>query len=259
MSVQSSTWRPRWRRTDVLIRPAYLIPLAAVAVNAAAAQVGPARLALEATTDHRRRGISWSDGRPTAIASGRAQLASGWGAEAILVATRGSARNQGAEGLIDLALRHDRAVGAVILHGAVIGHVTPDRISASFAEGEAGMDVTLGPANLGATIDYAPAQPAVGGEALRLGADASVAIIGTPWTLRAGAGRNSGDDSRTHSRRLRPRGSYTDYALGLDYVAAPWIVSADFSGTTSHAQSRTFDPRQRHAGKRIAVAIRIDL
>ena len=219
---------------------------------AAQAQSLPS-VGVEATTDERRRGLSWSEGRASisgdfALTLGSLEL------DARVAALRGSVRHDRADAVADLGAAIGGNVGPFALRGRAIGHV--------FAGADRGMDYaefggdaryTLGPVELTAGALYAPPQRAIGGSNLYLSAQAVAAIPMTPFTLVGGIGRSSGAaDDAARADRLRPGGSYVDWRLGVEHVTGPLTLALDYVGTDLN------DDRpvaalgdRRHSGDRI--------
>lgn len=208
---------------------------------------------VEATTDERRRGLSWSEGR--ASVSGDAALTLGAvELDARVAALRGSVRQDGADAVADLGAAIVGDFGPVQLRGRAIGHV--------FAGAERGMDYaefggdaryTLGPVELTAGALYAPPQRAIGGSNLYLSAQAVAGIPMTPFTLVGGVGRSSGTvDDAARADRLRPGGTYTDWRLGVEHVTGPLTLAIDYVGTDLN-DDRVVSPigDRRHGGDRI--------
>lgn len=208
---------------------------------------------VEVTTDERRRGLSWSEGR--ASLSGDAALTLGAvELDARVAALRGSVRQDGADAVADLGAAVGGDVGPFALRARAIGHV--------FAGAERRMDYaefggdaryTLGPVELTAGALYAPPQRAIGGSNLYLLAQGVAAIPMTPFTLVGSIGRSSGVvDDVARADRLRPGGTYVDWRLGVEHVTGPLTLALDYVGTDLN------DDRivaavgdRRHSGDRI--------
>jgi len=206
--------------------------VASLLMTAAAQAQSLPSVGVEATTDERRRGLSWSEGR--ASISGDAALTLGaFELDARVAALRESVRQDGAEAVADLGIAFVSDVGPLQLRGRAIGHV--------FAGAERGMDYaefggdarySLGPVELTAGALYAPPQQAIGGSNLYLLAQAVAGIPMTPFTLVGGVGRSSGAvDDATRADRLRPGGRYTDWRLGVEHVTGPLTLAIDYVGT----------------------------
>ncbi|WP_294393434.1 TorF family putative porin [uncultured Sphingomonas sp.] len=238
-----------------------LAALALVQGSAGAAVIGPPQVSVEAITDYRRRGISWSDGQAAASVFARLPVGS-FAVEAEALTTRGDPRHGRADAAIDVAGRYDHDLGAISLDGGVIGHLFPGAGGLAYVELDGGGSLLLGPARLGARASYAPRQDAIGGDNLHLGADLSVAVIGTPFTARAGIGRSSGD-AREGPRggrafRLRPRGDYADYMVGFDYVLSALTMGVRFTGTADDQFDRSVAPLlARNTGERLSAFARV--
>ncbi|MHA6723231.1 TorF family putative porin [Sphingomonas sp. RS2018] len=214
---------------------------------------------VEATTDERRRGISWSDGDPALSADAIVGVA-GFDLSARAVTLRGSPRHAGADAVVDVELSKRFAVGPIDLRARGIGHL--------FAGADAGMDYvelggsgsyTLGPAQLTVGALYAPDQGAIGGDNVYLSADANVGVPATPFSLRAGVGRSSGSvDDPLRATRLRPGGNYTDWRVGVDYSLPLVTLSLDYVGTDIEDRA-VISPfaDARNVGERLVARARV--
>lgn len=231
---------------------------AAVAAFPAHAQSVPS-VGVEATTDEVRRGISWSGGRAAVSADVSTDVA-GFDLSARAVTTRGSPRHAGADAVADLELGRGFDLGAVRLRASVTGHLfAGSAIGADYVELGGSGSYTLGPVTLDAGAKYAPDQSAIGGDNLYLFANGSVGVIGTPLTATAGIGRSSGSvDDPVRAARLRPGGSYTDWRLGLSYVARPFTATVEYVGNDID-RSRVLSPLadRGELGDRIVGRVRI--
>ena len=228
------------------------------AAGPASAQVA-AHAGVEATTDERRRGLSWSEGKAAVAAWARADLPAGFDLGARVTTTRGDARHGGADAVIEPTLGYVRDIGGLRLDGFVTGHVFTGGIGGlSYVEGGAGASYTLGPAEVGAEARYAPVQDAIGGDDLYLGVRARVGVPATPWTVVASAGRSSGD-ARDPARaaRLRPAGTYHDWSLGVQRITGPLTLALTYSGTDVRDDGADASPFavRRHAGDRLAARV----
>ncbi|MDX2211604.1 MAG: TorF family putative porin [Sphingopyxis sp.] len=188
-------------------------------------------LTADIASDHRRRGLSWSDGR--AAASARAQLALGdVELAAVIVSTRGSARHGGGHVAIDLSAGITRDVGGISLSGWVTGHIFPGRANTAYGELSLEAAKSLGPAQFALSASYAPAQSSIGGDNLYLSARGNIGIPGTRWTLAGHVGRSTGSiDDATIANRLRPGGRYDDWGISADYVIGKVTLGARYTGT----------------------------
>lgn len=232
--------------------------LSGVAALPAAAQVVP-HGGVEVTTDERRRGISWSEGKAAASAWGRLDLPAGFDVGARVTTTRGDPRHGGADAVIEPTLGYARDLGGLRLDGFVTGHVFAGGMGGlSYVEGGAGGSYTLGPAEVGVEARYAPSQDAIGGDNLYLGARARVGIPATPWTVVGTIGRSSGDvTDAIRAARLRPAGRYSDWSLGVQRITGPLTIGVTYSGTDIRDDGPDASPFavRRHAGDRIAARV----
>ncbi len=187
---------------------------------------------VEATSDERRRGLSWSDGDPAVSADASASLA-GFDVSARAVTTRGSTGHAGADAVADLEVSRRFDIGAVSLRARGIGHLFAGAQGRQ-DYGEIGLvgSYTLGPATIDAGATYAPDQAAIGGDNLYLFADARAGIPATPFTFNVGIGRSSGSvDDPVRAARLRPAGRYTDWRAGVSWVTTPVALTVEYVGT----------------------------
>lgn len=209
-------------------RSALLLLLASGASPALAVSFG-----VEASTDLRRRGLGWSDGKPAIEAYGSLPLTSGLSLEAATATMRQSSRHGGADLLVEAALRYTHRIEAWTFAGQVqgVGFIGAD--DQNFAQVRGSVDRTIGPVQLRVAADWAPPQSSIGGSNLYLSARASAGIPATPLTIGAGIGRSTGtDDGSGRSNRLRPGGSYTDYRLDADYIIGVFSLGASLTGTS---------------------------
>ncbi|SNS60632.1 conserved hypothetical protein [Sphingomonas laterariae] len=232
---------------------AVAIALIATAVPVQARPLAGTEISIEATTDLRRRGISWSDGKAALAANAYVPVAEGLEAGLGVASLRGSPRHDGADAVIDLDLGYRHISGPWSFGMRVAGHVFPGESGLGYAEAGAWAGLLIGPAQIDLSASYAPSQDAIGGDNLYLAARATVAVPGTPLTLVAGAGRSSGSvDDPVRAARLRPDGRYHDYHLGVDHVRGPLTLGVRYSDTTINADGdRGGDADARHAGSRL--------
>ena len=221
--------------------PAPPTPVAAQSLDARA----------ELATDDRRRGLSWSDGRPSAAMALTLRADSGIDLGVRAATTRGGARHLGADAVADATIGYARDIGGGLTADAfVTAHLFAGAAGkADYVEGGGGVAYSLGPAQIGLDARYAPSQGAIGGDALYLAARARAGIPATRWTIDAAVGRSSGEiDDPARAARLRPGGTYVDWALGATWIAGPWEIGARYTGTDI-ADDGTM--ATRHAGDRI--------
>lgn len=233
--------------------------LSGVAALPAAAQV---QAGVELATDERRRGISWSEGKAAPSAYARIDLPAGFDLGARVLATRGDARHDGADGVIEPTLGYSRDLAGFRLDAFATGHFfTGARGRMDYGELGAGLNYSLGPAQAGVEARYAPSQSAIGGDNLYLGVRGRVGIPATPWTVTASAGRSSGSvDDAIRAARLRPDGTYHDWSLGVQHVTGPLTVALEYTGTDirNGPDVSRFAVRE-HAGDRLAARISLGI
>jgi uncharacterized protein (TIGR02001 family) len=212
---------------------------------------------VEVTTDDRRRGISWSDGKPTAAAGLTLGLPAGFDIGARVSGTRRDPRHGGADVVIDPTLGYRRDLGGGFrLDAFAQGHVFAGGLG-GLSYGEGGVDVgfLLGPAELIGEARYAPDQAAIGGDNLYLGARTRIGVPATPYTVTASIGRSSGSvDDLIRAARLRPDGRYANWSLGVERVTGPITLTVEYTGTdiADGAAVSRFANR-RDAGDRLAA------
>jgi hypothetical protein len=205
----------------------------ALAVRPRASPGLAATFGAEATTDLRRRGLSWSDGKPALEAFASVPLTGGLSLEAGAATLRQSPRHGGADLLIEAALRYTHQIDAWTLSAQVQGLGFAGAEDQNYAQLRGAIARTIGPVQLQASADWAPPQSAIGGSNLYLAGRASTGIPGTPLTIAAGIGRSTGtDDGSGRAARLRPGGSYTDYRLDADYIIGAVSLGASLTATS---------------------------
>lgn len=212
-------------------------PLAAVALlclsgGAARAQSGPT-VWVEAETDDRRRGLSWSEGRAALRAEAGAPLGSAFRIDAGVSTARGSDRHGGADAAIDVSASYARDLGALRLDAGLTGYAFSGATDApGWVELGAGASFLYGPVELDARARYAPGQSAIGGDNLYLSLGARAGVPATALSVRAHLGRGTGDaDDPIRAARLRPGGAYWDWLVGVEHVSGPLSVGLDYVGT----------------------------
>jgi len=236
-------------------RAAALLPLALIVAWPGAARAADWSLSASATSDERRRGLSWSDGRPAISARLSLEPAEGFLLSVAGTSLRGSARHDGATAGIDSAILYRRSFGAIRADAQISHHAFPGHGGANYVELGGGGGTTIGPVQFDLFGLYAPKQAAIGGDNLYLAAAASVAVVGTPFTIGAQIGRSSGDaDNPVRSARLRPHGRYADAALRTDYVRGPMTLSIELSDTWHGRRSAT-PPLSADSGQRLTMRI----
>lgn len=219
-------------------RPAAGLLALAILGLAAPAAADPASLSIEALTDLRVRGLSWSAGKPAVQAFVDVPLASGLSISASAATLRGTSRHASADALVSATLGYRHQAGPIALWTDIKGHGFPGGNGQEFAELRAGADFTLGPAQLAVQSAWAPSQRSLGGSNLHLAARLSAGIPGTALTLSATAGRSSGTvTDAVRANRLRPGGAYEDFRLDADYVRGPFLAGISLTTTTIDQQA----------------------
>lgn len=214
-------------------------------------------LAVEASTDARVRGLSWSDGRPALAAAGSLPLGE-WRLDARATSLRGSRRHDGADVGVDTALRYTRDLGGWRATAGVVHHAFLDRAGSNYVELEGSAGYLIGPLDLALTAAWAPSQRAIGGDNLYLRAGAMAGVPGTPWTVFGHVGRSLGPDESERATRLRPDGDYTDWRLGAERVAGPLTLGVQLTGTSIDGPVPPMRFTDRHVGTRLAATARVD-
>lgn len=224
----------------IAARPALALLLLGAAapplVFGAAAPARAASLGIEASTDLRRRGLGWSDGKPALEAFATLPITSGLGLHASAATLRGSQRHGGADLLVTGAVRYTHQADAWTLWGEVQGLGFAGASGQNYIQLRSGLARGIGPLQLQAGAEWAPAQSAIGGSNVYLSARATAGIPATPVTLTAGIGRSLGtDDGSGRASRLRPGGAYTDYRLDADYIRGPLAFGISLTATSIDA------------------------
>lgn len=201
---------------------------AAIAAPAIAAGLG-----VEASSDLRRHGLSWSDGKPALEAWVSLPVTDGLSIEGGAATLRGSARHGGGDLLAEAALRYTRQNGAFSWWADVQGLGFVGTSGQSYGQFRTGAAFGIGPVQLAGTASWAPPQVAIGGSNLHVGGSINLGIPATPLTLRASGGRSMGNDNGSgRANRLRPGGDYSDFRLDADYVLGPVTLGASMVATT---------------------------
>ena len=216
----------------------------ALAVGASTGPVVAADFGIEAVSDLRRRGLSWSNREAALEAWASMPLARHVSIEAGAATLRRSDRHGAADLLVEAALRYALQTGSWLLWADAGGLAFVGRSDRNYAQLRAGASWGIGPVQLGGLAGFVPAQAAIGGSNIYLNASAAAGIPGTPLTLRAAIGRSTGsDDGSGRARRLRPGGDYTDLRFDADYVVGAVTIGA--SVTAAPAAAATADTGTR--------------
>lgn len=233
-----------------------------LALPAQAQPVLGTQVALEGTTDQRERGLSWSDGRPTASLGVSVPASDALAFDLDAIALRDSARHGGAEAALRIAPRYTVRSAGWALSAGVRGNAFVGRSGMSYGELTGEAEYTLGPARLVAGVDFAPSQGAIGGSNLHVEAQASVGVPGLPLSFYGGVGHTTGstrDGNRgLKAARLRPGGDYTDYHVGMEHTISSLAVGLRYSDTSISARevNRLSQYHDRHTGSRVLAYIR---
>lgn len=236
---------------------ALALALAVAPVLAPFAAHAQVRAGVEATTDERRRGLSWSDDDPSISADAQADL-TGFQAGARVVALRGSPRHAGADAVADLTLARSIDLSAFRLRASATGHFFAGAADGmDYWEGGADASYSLGPLQVEAGASLAPSQRAIGGSNLYVYAGVNAGIPATPVTLSAAIGHTSGSDGRLYSDRLRPGGDYTDWRIGIEHTVFPLTLGLDYVGTDRADRPVTPIGDPRNDGNRLLARARL--
>lgn len=229
--------------------------LAASASPALAQYAGGLSASIEAASDERRRGLSWSEGDPVLRGVASLSVAEGLSLDGSAVSLWGSDRHGGADAVIDIGPTFTRQMGGgwrLTAEGRY--HLFPGAANQGYGEFGAGAGFLLGPASVDLFASYAPSQSAIGGENLNVSASATAGVPGTPFTVSARIGRSSGDvRDPTKAARLRPDGAYWDHGFGVDYLKGRWTAGVRY------ADSSIEGPGSRHAGPSIIGRVAFSL
>jgi len=221
--------------------------------------IGP-QIAVEATTDLRERGLSWSDGKGAVAVSASVPVTYDLVFDLEAATLRDSARHGGADVGLTFAPQYRLTSGGWGFNAGVRGNVFVGRSGMSYVELTGQVDHTIGPARLLAAVDFAPSQDAIGGRNLHVELQASAGIPGVPVTVYGGVGHTTGpSNDRERTWRLRPGGDYTDYHLGIEHSRSTLTFGLRYSDTSIGADDvnpavRYYD---RHYGARLLAYARI--
>lgn len=243
-----------------MVKRALLFILCAAPVPVYAQQQGPV-LEVAVMSDARVRGLSWSDGKPAAMAYAAVPVSSDINISVQALTTRGAPRHGGADAVFDVSATYNGSDGPVNWHAGVTSHI--------FAGGEGPLNYTrlgggggimLGPLDVGVSASYAPSQRSIGGSLFYTRAEARLAVIGTPLSLTGHIGRSGGSE-RSSGRwaRLRPGGDYTDWALGAEYGMRNFSLTLGWSDTDIKRVDTSARPFARHSGSVVTVGARVIL
>lgn len=221
--------------------------------------IGP-EIAVEATTDERQRGLSWSDGKAALTASATVPVTYDLAFDLEAVTLRDSARHGGADAGLTLAPRYRVINGAWNVTAGLRGNVFVGRSGMNYVELTGEVEHTIGPAQLIAGVDFAPSQDAIGGRNLHVEVQASAGIPGMPLTVYGGIGHTTGpSNDRPRASRLRPGGDYTDYHLGIEHSRSNLSFGLRYSDTSIDADdvNQALSYNDQHYGSRLLAYARI--
>lgn len=188
---------------------------------------------IEAASDERRRGLSWSGNDRVLRASLSVPLATSLSLDGAATTLWDSSRHGGADALLDVGATYARRVGAWRLSAEGRYHLFPGASGQGYGEVGAIAGVLLGPASIDIGARYAPRQSSIGGDNLYLSAAAAIAIPGTPLTLSGHVGRSSGEAREPlAAMRLRPDGRYWDHGVALDWYRGRWFAGLRYAGSS---------------------------
>lgn len=214
-------------------------------------------LSFEGTSDLRERGLGWSNGEAALVVDGTLAVTNNLSLEASAATLRGSERH----GDSDLGLTFGPRISAVAagwsLSAGLTGRVFTGEGSLDYVEIDGSAARSIGPAQIGIGVSFAPSQDAIGGENLYLHADAAVGVPGTPLTVYGGVGHTTGsssDDPR--AARLRPGGEYTDYYIGVERVQNNLALGLRYTDTSVDNDRGLSPYADRHDGSRVSAYVR---
>ncbi|TKD53005.1 TorF family putative porin [Sphingomonas baiyangensis] len=233
--------------------------LCVTASEAAAQTAARASGSVEVTTDHRRRGISWSDGKVALDAIATLPVTGALRVEARATTLRGSPRHAGADlGLDGSAAYVADLGGGLTVTGGVTGHFFPGERETSYGEIDAVLGYAIGPAQIEGFAHYAPPQDSIGGDNLYLGARVGGSIPATPYSILAHVGRTTGGtDDFVRAARLRPDGDYTDWGVRVERTVGNVAIGVRYSGTDIADEVAAASPfaNREDAGDRLTAHI----
>lgn len=190
-------------------------------------------LSIEATTDHRRRGLSWSDGDPAIDVYASVPVGGGFSAGGRATTLRGSDRHAGADAAFDVTAGWRRDGGAFQFRADATAHLFAGGSGdLDYIELGGGAGTLIGPLQVEVLASYAPDQTAIGGDNLYVGARGVFGVPATPFTLIANIGHSSGStDDPLRAARLRPGGDYLDWGLAVERSTGPLTLGLRYTGT----------------------------
>ncbi|KFL47765.1 hypothetical protein IL54_3192 [Sphingobium sp. ba1] len=209
---------------------------------------------IEAASDERRRGLSWSEGDPVLRSTLSVPVTSGLSLDGAATILWGSARHGGADAAIDIGPSWSQQIGGWRLTAQGRYHLFPGASDQGYGEVGAQAGFLIGPASVDIAAHYAPRQSAIGGDNLYVSAAAAVAVPGTPFTLSGHVGRSSGKvRDPLAAARLRPDGNYWDHGVALDWYRGQWFAGIRYAGSSIDG------PVRSHAGDRLIARVGFSL
>ncbi|CDO37078.1 MULTISPECIES: TorF family putative porin [Novosphingobium] len=244
---------------------AVALPLILASAPACAQSMEQTGASIEATTDYREDGLSWSDSAPALRAEGTLALSHDLSISASVATLRGSRRHGGSDWGFTIAPRYSTSAAGWDLSAGIAGHLFAGADDGAknldYVELEGRAARTLGPAQLALSVSYAPSQDAIGGSYGHAGADLGVGLPGTPITAYAGGGYafgNSNGDAR--STRLRPDGNYANWYVGAEQSFGPIAVGVLYSDTSiDRHRAAAVEYGDKGTGERLSAYARVSL
>ncbi|MXO64641.1 TorF family putative porin [Altericroceibacterium endophyticum] len=224
----------------------------------AQAEVKP-EIWIDLESDHRVRGLSWSDGKFTGDIYANVPLTTKVSASTQLTALRGAERHGGADAGSDLAVTYSDEASLLSWHVSGVGHLFAGcNFKCDYAEVQGGGGGTLGPVSIDAMVSYAPDQVAIGGSNFYKRVEVSYGFWGKPISLRGYVGHSSGHtEDVQRARRLRPDGNYVDWSLGAEYYLGPASLTLTYSDTDISRKAADFTGASGDFGSKIVAGAHI--
>ncbi|QHL89681.1 hypothetical protein GVO57_01135 [Sphingomonas changnyeongensis] len=190
-------------------------------------------------SDFRLRGLSLSNRRASIGATIDASHISGLHAQLRAASLSGPAA-RGADALVELAAGYRTMAGPVELDlGARYFAFAGSTGTTDVIEPYAALGYDIGPVSLSASAHYAPRQRTLAAgttgrerraDNLYLRAGLDLGVPGTPLTLAAHIGRDTGSGQLTLARR------YTEWGLGLRHSLGPLTLALDYADSNAGLQ-----------------------
>jgi uncharacterized protein (TIGR02001 family) len=186
---------------------------------------------LSAVSDFRRGGISSTRGK--AALQGSIAVEHKTGLFGSLWASN-VADNGGADIEVDMALGYGFKLAGLDAEAGIIGYAFPGVANSSYVELQAGLSTEFGPATVGVSIAYSPAQRNIGGiDNIYIGTGVEWPLSAIPLTLRASMGIEDGAfGDRKVDWTLGANYSLLGLDLGADYIDSARTVGTPDAGPT---------------------------